>query len=95
MCRMSLLKQKPVINLLHCPRLAADKQNQPAVHELVENVPHDMKIEQAWIGKGSLTLPICRGEELSDLAPKRSGKGIRASMAYVVDDLKTLKELSN
>src|SRR6201987_3677181 len=91
---MSLLKQKPVINLLHCPRLAADKQDQPAVHELVENVPHHVKIEQAWIGEGSLTLPNCRGEELSDLAPIRFGKGIRASMAYVVDDLKTLKELS-
>jgi hypothetical protein len=31
---------------------------------------------------------------LSDLALIRSSKGIRASMAYVVDDLKTLKELS-
>src|SRR5882762_8044596 len=92
---MSLLKQKPVINLLHSPRLAADKQDQPAVHELVENVPRDVKIEQAWIGEGSLTLPVCRDEELSDLAPVRSGKGIRASMAYVVDDLKTLKDLSN
>lgn len=47
----------------------------------------------AWIGEGSLTLPVCRGEEISDLAPVRSGKGIRASMAYVVDDLKTLKDL--
>ena len=91
---LSLLKQKPVINLLHCPRLAADKRDQPAVHELVENVPHDLKIEQAWIGEGSLTLPVCRGEELSDLVPIRSGKGIRASMAYVVDDLKTLTDLS-
>jgi acetoacetate decarboxylase len=90
---MSLLKQKPVINLLHSPRLAADKQDQPAVHELVENIPRDVKLEQAWVGEGSLTLPICRGEELSDLAPVRTGKGIRASMAYVVDDLKTLKDL--
>jgi len=91
---VTLLQQKPVINLLHCPRLAADKQDQPAVHELVENVPHDVKIEQAWIGEGSLTLPVCKGEEISDLAPIRCGAGIRASMAYVVDDLKTLKELS-
>src|ERR1700733_12985712 len=90
---MALLKQKPVVNLLHCPRLAADKQDQPAVHELVENVPRDVKIEQAWIGEGSLTLPVCRGEELSDLAPVRTGKGMRASLAYVVDDLKTLKDL--
>jgi acetoacetate decarboxylase len=90
---MSRLKQRPVVNLLHTPRLAADKQDQPAVHELVENVPHDVKIEQAWIGEGFLTLPACRGEELSDLAPVRSGKGMRASLAYVVDDLKTLKDL--
>ena len=31
--------------------------------------PHDVTIEQAWIGEGSLTLPVCRGEELSELAP--------------------------
>src|SRR5580658_6175018 len=67
----SLLKQRPVVNLLHYPRLAADMRNQPALHELVENVPHDVKIEQAWIGNGSLTLPACRGEELSGLAPLR------------------------
>src|ERR1700733_10298762 len=90
----ALLKQRPIVNLLHCPRLAADQQDKPAVHELVENIPHDVKIEQAWIGEGSLTLPVCRGEELSDLAPVRHGKGLRASMAYIVDDLKTLKNLT-
>jgi len=37
---------------------------------------------------------VCQGEELSDLAPVRCGKGIRASMAYIVDDLKTLKDLT-
>jgi acetoacetate decarboxylase len=57
-------------------------------------VPHDIKIEQAWIGDGSLTLPVVDGEEVSDLAPVRCGKGIRASLAYVVDDLKTLKALT-
>jgi len=56
-------------------------------------VPHDVKIEQAWIGEGSLTLPVCRGEEVSDLAPVRCGSGLRASLAYIVDDLKTLKDL--
>ncbi len=90
---LSLLKQKPIVNLLHYPRLAADKREKPALHELVENVPHDVKIEQAWIGEGFLTLPVCRSEEISDLTPVRCGKGIRASMAYVVDDLKTLKDL--
>jgi acetoacetate decarboxylase len=88
-----VLTQKPVINLLHFPRLAADKQGQPVVHELVENVPRDLKIEQAWIGDGSLKLPVADGEEISDLAPLRTGKGVRASMAYIVDDLKTLQDL--
>jgi acetoacetate decarboxylase len=90
----SVLKQRPIVNLLHTPRLAAGKQNKPAVHELVENGPHDVKIEQAWIGDGLLTLPVADGEEISDLAPVRCGKGIRASMAYIVDDLKTLKDLT-
>jgi acetoacetate decarboxylase len=91
---LSLLKQRPVVNLLHTPRLTAGNHDKPAVHELVENVPHDVKIEQAWVGEGSLTLPAARGEEMSDLAPVRCGKGIRASMAYIVDDLKTLKDLT-
>ena len=90
-----LLKQRSIVNLLHTPRLAADKQDKPAVHELVENVPHDIKVEQAWIGDGLLTLPVVEGEEVSDLAPIRCGKGIRGSMAYIVDDLKTLKNLTN
>jgi hypothetical protein len=33
------LKQTPIVNLLHWPRLAAGKHDKPAVHELVENVP--------------------------------------------------------
>ena len=90
---VSVLAQRPVLNLLHFPQLAADKQEQPAIHALVENIPHDVRIEQAWIGDGSLKLPVADGEELSDLAPVRTGKGVRASMAYIVDDLKTLKDL--
>jgi acetoacetate decarboxylase len=89
----SQLKQRPVVNLLHYPRLAAGQQDKPPIHELVENVPHDVKIEQAWVGEGSLTLPVCKDEELSELAPVRCGKGMRASLAYIVDDLKTLKDL--
>jgi acetoacetate decarboxylase len=89
----TVLKQRPIVNLLHTPRLSADKQDKPAVHELVENVPRDIKIEQAWTGDGVLTLPVVEGEEVSDLAPVRCGRGIRGSMAYIVDDLKTLKDL--
>src|ERR1700754_4296357 len=90
---LSLFGQRPVVNLLHYPRLAADKQDKPALHEIVENVPRDVHFQQAWIGEGSLSLPVCSGEEISDLAPVRCGNGIRASMSYIVDDLKTLKDL--
>jgi hypothetical protein len=86
--------ERPVVNLLHYPRLAAGMHDKPAIHELVENVPHNVKIEQAWAGEGNLVLPVCKGEEVSDLAPRRCGRGLRASMAYVVDDLKTLKRLT-
>ena len=86
------MSQRPIVNLLHFPCLTAGRQDKPALHELVENVPRDVKLEQAWMGDGVLTLPACKDEELSDLAPRRCGKGIRASMAYVVDDLKTLKK---
>jgi acetoacetate decarboxylase len=91
---LSALGGRPVVNLLHTPRLAAGMHDKPAIHELVENVPHDVKIEQAWVGDGTLTLPVVRGEELSDLAPIRCGRGVRASMAYIVDDLKTLKQMT-
>jgi acetoacetate decarboxylase len=85
---------RPVVGLVHWPRLAAGFRDKPAVHQLVENVPRDVKAEQAWAGDGNLVLPVCKGEEVSDLAPRRCGRGIRASMAYVVDDLKTLKDLT-
>jgi hypothetical protein len=56
------LKQRPIVNLLHTPQLAADKQDKPAVHELVENIPHDVKIEQAWVGEGLGTFIDLDGE---------------------------------
>jgi len=89
----SAFAQRPVVNLLHVPRLAAEKQGTPALHELVMNVPRDVRVEQLWGGDGQLTLPPCTGEELSDLAPVRCGFGARASMSYTVDDLRTLRDL--
>jgi acetoacetate decarboxylase len=91
---LSALGHRPVVGIVHWPRLAAGFQDKPAVHELVENVPQNVKIEQAWTGEGNLAFPVCRGEEVSDLAPRRCGKGIRASMSYMVNDLKTLKRLT-
>jgi hypothetical protein len=91
---LSTLHPRPVLGLVHWPRLAAGVHDKPAIHELVENVPHDVNIEQAWAGEGNLALPVCKGEELSDRAPHRCDNGVRASMAYGVDDLKTLKRLT-
>lgn len=87
------LGQRPIVNLLHTPRLAAGMRDRPAVHELVMNVPRETRIEQAWVGQGKLVLPEVDGEEMSALAPLRCGAGIRASMSYIVDDLKTVKRL--
>src|SRR6185295_7817959 len=50
----SRLAERPVVNLLHYPRLAAGKQDKPVLHEVVENVPRDVRVEQPWIGEGSL-----------------------------------------
>jgi acetoacetate decarboxylase len=87
------LGMRPIINLLHVPRLAAGRHDRPAVHELVMNVPQDMRIEQAWVGRGEFELPPAQGEELSALTPLRCGVGMRGSMSYIVDDLKTVKPL--
>jgi hypothetical protein len=92
---LSQVAQRPVVYLLHYPRLAADMQDKPVLHEIVENVPHDVKFAQAWTGHGSLSLPECRGEEISALAPVRCGSGLKASMSYVVDDLRTLRDLAS
>jgi len=84
--------QRPVINMLHFPQLAAGKQNEPALHALVENVPRNVRVEQMWGGERQLSFPQCKGEEISDLAPVRCRFGARASMAYTVDDLVTLRD---
>src|SRR5258705_3767249 len=52
----SLLKHKPVANLLHVPRLAAGPHHKPAIHELFENVPPRAKNSETRNGAGSPTL---------------------------------------
>src|SRR5947207_12703028 len=70
---LSLLKQRPIVNLLHVPRLAADKHDKPALHELVQDGPHSLKIAPAGNGTGSRKLPVCRVEAPRYLAPMRHG----------------------
>jgi acetoacetate decarboxylase len=84
--------QRPIVNLLHYPQLTR-RQTAPTIHQLVMNVPRDMRFESPWVGEGHLSLPICYGEEVSDLAPLRCGYGLRASMSYTVDDLRILRDL--
>ena len=84
------LGSRPTVNLRHFPQLAAGKHQTPAVHELVQAKFSNYSLEDAWIGSGELVLPVCRGEELSDLAPVKCGIGVRASMGLTVDDLLVL-----
>jgi len=86
----SSLASRPTVNLRHFPQLAAGKHQTPAVHELVQAKFSNYSLEDAWVGRGELELPVCRGEELSDLAPVRCGLGFRASMGLTVDDLLVL-----
>jgi acetoacetate decarboxylase len=83
----SSLVGRPTINLRHFPQLAAGKHQTPAVHELVQAQFSNYSLKDAWVGRGELVLPECRGEELSDLAPLKCGLGFRASMGLTVDGL--------
>jgi acetoacetate decarboxylase len=84
---------RPTVNLRYFPRLTAGKHQEPAVNELVMSVLDDLKIDNAWTGKGRLTLPDAPGEEIADLAPERIGPGFRASLSYTVRDLRVLADL--
>ncbi len=83
----SSLASRPTINLRHFPQLATGKHQTPAVHELVQAQFSNYSLKDAWVGRGDLVLPECRGEELSDLAPLKCGLGFRASMGLTVDGL--------
>lgn len=80
-----------MVNLRHFPRLAADQQDDPAVHELVMALFDDQTITSAWTGSSELEFPGVPGEELHDLAPLRTGAGFRFELACTVTDLRTLR----
>ena len=50
----------------------------------------DQAITSAWAGDSELEFPPVPGEELHDLAPRRTGAGFRFELAYTVTDLRTL-----
>ena len=84
---------RPIVNLRYFPQLVAGKHQEPAVKELVMAVLDELHIDKAWVGKGSLTLPVVPGDEISDLAPIRVGMGFRASISYTVRDQRVLADL--
>jgi len=55
-------------------------------------LPHSVKIEQAWRERVPYAARLQRRGDLGPGACPQ-WQGIRASMAYVVDDLRTLKDL--
>jgi hypothetical protein len=66
---LAALKSRPVVNLLHFPRLAARMHDKPAIHQLVENVPHDIKIERAWVGTAHSLFRLRRAKSYQTLRP--------------------------
>jgi acetoacetate decarboxylase len=83
----------PLVNVRHFPRLAAGRQDDPAVHELVGARSTDRSISAIHEGPAMLELYPAPNEEHTALGPVRMGSGFRFQFAYTVDDLETLKEL--
>ena len=82
----------PLVNVRHFPRLAAGRHDEPAVHELVRARSRDRAVSTIWEGSAELELYPAPNEELSALAPVRTGKGFRFTFAYTVDDLETVRD---
>jgi hypothetical protein len=87
----SAFTARPTVNLRYFPRLAADEQDKPAVHELAMELFDDETVTNAWTGTSQLDFPEAPGEELHDLAPVRTGAGFRYELSYTVTDLRTLE----
>jgi hypothetical protein len=90
---LSLLR-RPTVLLRYFPRLATGYHDQPAVNELAMSITDNLTAAVAWIGKGELTFPETKGEELHALAPSRIVSGFRFSLSYSVSDLKILEDHS-
>jgi acetoacetate decarboxylase len=82
----------PLVNVRHFPRLAAGRHGEPAVHELVRARSRDRAISPIWEGSAELELYPAPNEEVSALAPVRTGKGFSFTFAYTVDDLETVRD---
>ena len=90
----SLHTAPPIVNVRHFPRLAAGHHDDPAVHELVRARSRDRAVSEVWEGAAELELFDAPAEEHTLLAPARIARGYRFTFAYTVDDLETVKELT-
>jgi acetoacetate decarboxylase len=79
--------------LRYFPELVKNKQNSPAVHELVQLKSRDVKISPVWQGKASLSIYDHPYTELPDLKPISVISGYRFSVGLTIDDLSYLSDL--
>lgn len=81
------------VNVRYFPELAADKHNQPAIHELVQLKSRDVKVSPIWKGEAFMEVFDHPYLELADLRPAAVIAGYRFSFALTVDDLLMLRDL--
>jgi acetoacetate decarboxylase len=85
---------RPTALLRYFPRLARERQGEPAVNELTLSLTDDLKLVDTWVGEGELDFPIVSGEDFHTLAPVKVGAGYRYGLAYSVTDLKVLEDFT-
>jgi acetoacetate decarboxylase len=83
----------PLLLVRHFPRLAAARQNEPAVHELVQHQVRDRVVSAIWEGSATLRYFDSPAHELHALAPIAVGRGYRYTMALTIDDQIELRDL--
>jgi acetoacetate decarboxylase len=89
----SLHTAPPIANVRYFPRLEAERQDEPAVHELVRSRSRDRSVSEIWEGPAELELFEAPHEEHTMLSPTSVGRGYRFTFAYTVDDLETVHEI--
>ena len=78
--------------LRYFPELRKEKQDEPAVHELVQLKSRDVKISEIWKGPASFAIFNNPYTELPDLKPVSVISGYQFTVACTVDDLNLLMD---
>jgi hypothetical protein len=88
---------RPLICRRHFPQLATGRQQSPAVHELVQQIPApDGNAESVgvWTGEGHIAFLPSPCDELSELTPLRQGRGWHGYQALSVAGSATVQDLA-